>query len=94
MHEDKEKAKGEAEHFRLVGGGFNKQGNLHRRLILGTCKMSRSGHSHARILKVYIETLAGSSHIFSPDGFNNSLLSQGCILENVYSSYICLERHN
>ena len=47
--------------------------------------MSRSGQSHARILKVYIETLAGSSHIFSPDGFNNSLLSQGCILENGYS---------
>ena len=53
MHEDKEKAKGETEHFRLADGGFNKQGNLHRRLILGTFKMSRSGQSHARVLKVY-----------------------------------------
>ena len=44
--------------------------------------MSKSGQSHARILKVYIETLAGSSHIFTPDGLSNSLLSQGCILEN------------
>ena len=43
--------------------------------------MSRSGQSHARILKVYIETLAGSSHIFSPDGFNNSLLSQAASLK-------------
>ena len=48
---------------------------------MGTCKMSRSGQSHARILKVYIETLAGSSHIFSPDGFNNSLLSQAASLK-------------
>ena len=53
MHEDKEKAKGETDHFRSVDGGFNKQGNLHRRLILGTFKMSRSGQSHARVLKVY-----------------------------------------
>lgn len=31
--EGKENLKGEAEHARLVGGSFNKQGNLHRRLV-------------------------------------------------------------
>lgn len=42
---------------------------------------SGSLHLSARILKVYIETLMGFSHIFSPDGLNNTLLFQGCILE-------------
>lgn len=33
--EGKEKPKKEAYHSRLVGGRLNKQGNLHRRLVLG-----------------------------------------------------------
>lgn len=40
---------------RMAGGGFNKQGNLHRRLVLGGHKMSRFPHPPARILKVHIE---------------------------------------
>ena len=70
-----------ADHFRLVSGSFNQQGSLHMRLVLGGCKMSRSPHLPARILKVYIEVLTGFSHEFSPDGLNNILISQGCALE-------------
>lgn len=36
----------------------------------------------ARILKVYVETLTGFSHIYHPDGLNNISLSQGFMLEN------------
>ena len=34
-----------------------------------------------RILKVYIKALTGFSHIYRSDCLNNTLLSQGCILE-------------
>lgn len=43
--------------------------------------MSRSLHPPTGILKFYIEALAGFSHVFSPDGFNNILLSQGYVPE-------------
>lgn len=33
-------------------------------------------------LKVYTEALTRFSHIHWPDGLNNTLLSQGCFLEN------------
>lgn len=39
------------------GGRFSRQGNLHKRLFLGSHKASRSLHLSARILKVYIEGL-------------------------------------
>lgn len=51
------------------------------RPALGGCKTSRSLHLPARIFKVYIEALSGFGHTFSPDGFNSTLLSQGCLLE-------------
>ena len=72
--------KKEANLSKLVGGRFNKQGNLFTTLVLGGGKMTRSPYPRTRILKVYIEVLTGFSHIFSPDGFNSTLLSQGCIL--------------
>lgn len=59
----KERPKKEAEHSGLVGGSFNSKGNLHRRLVLGLHKMSRSLHPSTRILNVYTEALAGFSHI-------------------------------
>jgi len=71
----------EADHPTLGGGSFNKQGKLHIRLVLGGRKMSRSLHLPTRILRVYIEALMGFSHIQSPDGLNNTFLSQGYILE-------------
>lgn len=61
--------------LRLVADNFNKQENLHMRLVLGDHKTNRSSHLPAKILKVYIEVLMGFSHIFRPDGLNNTLLS-------------------
>ena len=48
--EGKERLNREADHSRLVGGRFNKQGNLYTRLVLGGCKASRSPHPPAGIL--------------------------------------------
>lgn len=76
------KSKEEAEQFRLIGDMFNKQRNLYVRLILGSCKMSRSLHLPSRILRGYVEAVNGFSHIFSPGGLNNTLLSQGYVLGN------------
>ena len=70
-----------ANHSRLVGGSFNKQGNLHLRLFSGH-KMSRSLHLPARILKIYREALIELHHIHHPAGLNNTLFSQGCALKN------------
>lgn len=43
--------------------------------------MSTSLHLPARILKVYIKASSGFSHLFHPYGLNNTLLSQGYVLE-------------
>jgi len=45
----REGLKKEADHPRLVGGNFNKQGNLLMRLVLGSCKMGCSPYLPARI---------------------------------------------
>lgn len=69
-----------ADNPRLVGDPFNRQRNLHMRLVQGGLKTSRS-HVPARILKVYMKAISGFSHIFTPDGLNSALLSQGHVLE-------------
>ena len=81
--EGKERLKKEVNHSRLRGGRFNKQGTLHMRLVLIGCKMSRSLYPPTRILKVHTEASTGFSHVYCPDGLNNTLLSQGCVLETV-----------
>lgn len=43
--------------------------------------MSRSLCLPTRVLGLYIEALMGSRHIECPDGLNNTLLSQGYVLE-------------
>ena len=58
-------------HSRVVGGRFNKQGNLHMRLILGCHKTRRSPHPPAKILKVDIETLPGFSCVYRADGLSS-----------------------
>ena len=68
-------------HSRLVGGSFNKQGNLHLRLFLGH-KMSKSLHLPVRIIKIYMEALIELYHKYHPSGLNNTLFSQGCVLKN------------
>lgn len=84
--EGKKKWKKEADNCSLVAGRFSDQRNLHMRLVLGDCKMSRFLHLPARILKVYIDTLMRFSHVFYPDDLNNISLSQGCVLETSSSS--------
>ena len=79
--EGKEKPKKDADHSRLVGSSFYKQGNLHTRLVLSIHQMNRSLHPPTSILKVYIEALTGFSPVYSPDGLNNTLLLQGRVLE-------------
>lgn len=49
----------------------------------GHLKMSSSQHLPARILKVYREDLTGFSHMYHPSGLNNTLLSQGCVLQQL-----------
>lgn len=68
-------------HSRLAGDNFNKQGNSHSRLVLSSHKVSRSPHPPARILKFTQRPQQDPVHISSPDGLNNTLLSQSCILE-------------
>lgn len=63
------------DHSRLVGNRFALQGSLHTRFVLVTGKTSRSLHVPARILRVYIEALMGFSHVFGPDGLNNTAFS-------------------
>ena len=50
--EGKESLKKEVGHWRLVGGRFNKQRNLHMRLYVGGRPTSRSPHPPDRILKL------------------------------------------
>lgn len=80
--EGKGRVKEEADQSRWIGGRLNKQGNWLRRLVVGGCKTSRSPHLPARILKVYLKALTGFSQVWGPEGLNNTLLSQVCILEN------------
>ena len=40
LRRGQERQKKEADHFRMVGGRFNKQENLHTRLALGVHKTS------------------------------------------------------
>ena len=41
---------------------------------LGCCKIHRSLRPPSKTLEVYIEVLRGLSHVFSPDGLDNTLL--------------------
>ena len=83
--EGKKRSEKEEDHPRLIGGRFSKQGNVHRRLVLGSCKVRKSLNLPTRILKVCIEDLTEFSHIFSPDGLSNAIVSQVCIFENNFN---------
>lgn len=67
--------KKEADGPRLVGGRYNKQGNLLMKIVLGDYKVSRSLCRPTRILTVYTKALMGFSHVSSPDGLNNKATS-------------------
>lgn len=67
----------EAENSRLVCGSFNKRGNT---CIWGWSQVTaRQVNLHTHMLK------HGFSHVSSPDGLKNTLLSQGCTLETAPS---------
>lgn len=74
--EGKERWKKEADHFRLVGRRFNKQGKLQD--LSWAAPRPVYFHVHfARIVNVYTDTLTGFNHIHCPDGLKNIFLSQG-----------------
>ena len=66
----------------LVGDRCDKEGNLLTRLVLGA-QDEYSSTPNCKNPKLYTEALTGFSH--HPDGPNNTLLSQGCILETAPS---------
>ena len=57
---------------------FNKQEDLLTRLALGEAGQV---DPCTRFWKIYIGAFPGFSHMYCSDGLNNTLLSQGCILE-------------
>ena len=73
--ESRTRLKKEGDCSSSVDGRCNKQRHLLKWLVLGDCMISRSLHLPTRILKVYVEAFTGFSHIFSQDGFNNTLPS-------------------
>ena len=76
--ERKERPKKEADHSRLVSGRFDK-GTYIQGLSWASIRRVDFPIHPPRILKVYLESLTGFSHVYCPDGLNNTLLSQGCI---------------
>lgn len=56
--EGKERSKKEADPSGLVGGRYNKRGNLDTRLVWAAASISQ--HPPTRILRVYVEALTGS----------------------------------
>lgn len=72
--ESKKRPKKEAGHCGWVGGKSNKQRNL-RELVLNSHMTSRSLCPPTRTLRFYVQILTGFSHIYCPDGLNNTLLS-------------------
>lgn len=69
---DKDRPKREANHSKMGGGRFNKQRNLHMRVVLGAQNKQISTHAH--------QDLKGVSHIHCVDCHNSTLLSQVCVL--------------
>lgn len=48
-HEGEERLQKEADHSRVVDGGFNKRGNLFTRLVLGSCRQEISIPAHQNL---------------------------------------------
>ena len=74
--EGEDRPRKRVDHSRLTGGKFNKQGNLHTRLVLSSHKTSRSPHLPAPTVEVYTEAFTRFSHTCHPDDLNNRLFSK------------------
>lgn len=68
-----------------MGGGFHNQGSLTRRLVFHSLKTSRSQNPPTRILEIYVKDFMGFSHIYQPEGLNNTSLSQGYVLQMAWA---------
>ena len=71
--EGKARPKKEAGHSGWVGDKSNKQGTL-RRLVLNSHKTSGYLWPPTSIFTFYVETLTEFSHVYCPDGLNNTSL--------------------
>lgn len=60
-------------------------------LVLGSCKMSRSLHLDTTTLTVYIDALKRFSLVYSPEVLNDTLRSQGCVLEMILAMEMVAE---
>ena len=78
VYEGQGETKTEGDCSRLVGGRFNKQGNLHMRLVLGSRKTSRFSHPHQN-LKSLCRGLNGVQ----------SCIQSLCIQQHITLSRLC-----
>ena len=83
IHREQGKTEERQGHSRSVGGRLNKKGNL--TWVLAWAPTRQVDICIMQDWKVYTVVLTGFRHVFSPDGLNNTLLSQGCILRTVSS---------
>lgn len=67
---------------RLVGGNFNKSGNVLTRLVFGVCDGVDHAPTRSPNLKSLYRDLNCVQSVYSPVRLNNTLLPQGCNLEN------------
>ena len=85
----KGRSKKEADHCRLIGGSFNQQGNLQELYWLATRWLDRRTHLPSLYnLKFYIELLTGFSHVYHPDGLNNTLLWRLCLWNRMWEWWV------
>lgn len=84
IHEGQGEKKERAGYSRLVGGRFNKQGNLPLRPVLSSLKTVDLCTHLPESEKCISKPKLRFSHIFNPDGLYNALLSQACILETCF----------
>ena len=68
-----------ADHSRLVGGSFNNQ--LTYKACLGWLQNKQITPA-CHILKLCKEAINGFGHMNHPDGLNDTLFSEGCVLES------------
>lgn len=66
----------------MVDGRLAERGDLPVELVLGDHQTSISLPPSTRISEVCTEAFPGFSHRYCPAGLNNTLLFQGCVLEN------------
>lgn len=67
-------------HYRFVGGGFKKQGNLHMRFVSSSLKMSRLPIACQNLTSLH-KGLTWVQSCLQSEDLNSTVLSESCILE-------------